>query len=49
MAGIFRPPDSDLAEPAVPQQMTERGPRATLVPGCGHAPASNTGQHFALV
>jgi len=48
---VLRGADSDLLEPAVAQQMTERGPRATLVtvPGCGHAPALNTAQHFAWV
>lgn len=48
---VLRGADSDLLEPAVAQAMTERGPRATLVtvPGCGHAPALNTAQHFAWV
>ena len=48
---VLRGADSDLLEPAVAQRMTERGPRATLVtvPGCGHAPALNTPQHFAWV
>ncbi len=48
---VLRGADSDLLEPAVAQAMTERGPRATLVtvPGCGHAPALNTPQHFAWV
>ncbi len=48
---VLRGADSDLLEPAVARAMTERGPRATLVtvPGCGHAPALNTAQHFAWV
>ena len=48
---VLRGIDSDLLEPTVAQRMTERGPRATLVtvPGCGHAPALNTPQHFAWV
>ena len=48
---VLRGADSDLLEPAVAQQMTVRGPRATLVtvPGCGHAPALNVAQHFAWV
>jgi pimeloyl-ACP methyl ester carboxylesterase len=48
---VLRGVDSDLLEPAVARRMTERGPRATLVtvPGCGHAPALNTPEHFAWV
>ena len=48
---VLRGADSDLLEPAVAQRMAERGPRATVVtvPGCGHAPALNTPQHFAWV
>ncbi len=48
---VLRGADSDLLEPSVAQAMTERGPRAMLVtvPGCGHAPALNTAQHFAWV
>ncbi len=48
---VLRGADSDLLEPEVARQMTERGPRATLVtvPGCGHAPALNTPEHFAWV
>ena len=48
---VLRGADSDLLEPDVARQMTERGPRATLitVPGCGHAPALNTPEHFAWV
>jgi pimeloyl-ACP methyl ester carboxylesterase len=42
---------SDLLEAPVAEQMRERGPRAALVtlPGCGHAPALNVPEHFALV
>ena len=48
---VLRGAASDLLEPHVAQAMTERGPRATLVtvPGCGHAPALNTPEHFAWV
>jgi pimeloyl-ACP methyl ester carboxylesterase len=48
---VLRGAESDLLEPAVAQQMTERGPRATLVtaPACGHAPALNTTRQFAWV
>ena len=48
---VLRGEHSDLLLPHVAQAMTERGPRATLVtvPGCGHAPALNTAQHFAWV
>jgi pimeloyl-ACP methyl ester carboxylesterase len=48
---VLRGADSDLLEPAVAQEMTTRGPRATLitVPGCGHAPALNTPEQFAWV
>jgi len=36
---------------AVAEQMRQRGPRAVVVniPGCGHAPALNVPEHFALV
>ena len=42
---------SDLLLPDVAEQMRQRGPRARLVtvPGCGHAPALNTPEHFAWV
>jgi len=42
---------SDLLEPEVAVEMTQRGPRAQLitVPGCGHAPALNVAQHFEWV
>lgn len=48
---VLRGADSDLLEPAVADEMTRRGPRATLVtvPGCGHAPALNVPEHFAWV
>ena len=43
--------DSDLLLPEVARRMAETGPRATVitVPGCGHAPALNTPEHFAWV
>jgi len=42
---------SDLLLPDVADQMRERGPRAVVVEvkGCGHAPALNTPEQFALV
>ena len=42
---------SDLLLPEVAEAMRVRGPRAVVVtiPGCGHAPALNTPEHFALV
>jgi pimeloyl-ACP methyl ester carboxylesterase len=42
---------SDLLLPEVAEQMRRRGPRAVVVtvPGCGHAPALNVPEHFALV
>ena len=48
---ILRGADSDLLEPQVARWMIERHRHATLitVPGCGHAPALNTAQHFAWV
>jgi pimeloyl-ACP methyl ester carboxylesterase len=48
---VLRGANSDLLEPDVAQEMTTRGPRATLVtvPDCGHAPALNTAQHFSWV
>ena len=48
---VLRGVDSDLLEPAVADEMTRRGPRATLitVPDCGHAPALNTPEHFGWV
>ena len=48
---LLRGADSDLLEPAAADEMTRRGPRATLitVPGCGHAPALNTAEQFGWV
>ena len=42
---------SDLLRPEVAEQMCRRGPGAGVVtvPGCGHAPALNTPEHFAIV
>ena len=42
---------SDLLEAAVAEQMRQRGPRALVatIAGCGHAPALNVPEHFALV
>jgi pimeloyl-ACP methyl ester carboxylesterase len=42
---------SDLLLPEVAEAMRNRGPRAVVVtlPGCGHAPALNTPEHFALI
>ncbi len=42
---------SDLLLPEVAEQMRRRGPGAVVVtvPGCGHAPALNTPEHFAIV
>jgi pimeloyl-ACP methyl ester carboxylesterase len=42
---------SDLLEPEVAQAMRERGPKAEVIEiaGCGHAPALNVPEHFALV
>ncbi len=42
---------SDLLLPEVADAMRARGPRAVVVtmPGCGHAPALNTPEQFALV
>jgi pimeloyl-ACP methyl ester carboxylesterase len=43
--------DSDLLLRDTAEQMRQRGPRAVVVeiPGCGHAPALNTPDQFALV
>ena len=43
--------DSDLLLRETTEQMRRRGPRAVVVeiPGCGHAPALNTPEQFALV
>ena len=42
---------SDLLLPEVAEAMRVRGPRAVVVTiaGCGHAPALNTPEHYALV
>jgi pimeloyl-ACP methyl ester carboxylesterase len=42
---------SDLLLPEVAEAMRSRGPRALVatIPGCGHAPALNTPEQFALV
>lgn len=42
---------SDLLLPEVAEEMRARGPRAVVVtiPGCGHAPALNVPDQFALV
>ncbi len=42
---------SDLLLPEVAEEMRSRGPRAVVVtiPGCGHAPALNVADQFALV
>lgn len=42
---------SDLLLPEVADEMRSRGPRAVVVtiPGCGHAPALNVPEQFALV
>jgi pimeloyl-ACP methyl ester carboxylesterase len=47
----LRGESSDLLLPEVAEAMRTRGPRAVVVtlPGCGHAPALNTSEHFALV
>lgn len=47
----LRGESSDLLLPDVAEAMRTRGPRAVVVtlPGCGHAPALNTPEHFALV
>jgi pimeloyl-ACP methyl ester carboxylesterase len=41
---------SDLLEAEVAQAMRERGPRAEVIEiaGCGHAPALNVPEHYAL-
>jgi len=42
---------SDLLLPETAEAMRVRGPRAVVVtmPGCGHAPALNVPEHFAIV
>jgi len=47
----LRGESSDLLLPDVAEAMRHRGPRAVVVtiPGCGHAPALNVPEQFALV
>ena len=47
----LRGESSDLLRPDTAEAMRVRGPRAVVVtvPGCGHAPALNTPEQFALV
>ena len=47
----LRGESSDLLLPETAEAMRQRGPRAVVVtiPGCGHAPALNTPQQYALV
>jgi pimeloyl-ACP methyl ester carboxylesterase len=47
----LRGESSDLLLPEVADEMRRRGPRAEVVtiPGCGHAPALNVPEQFALV
>ena len=47
----LRGENSDLLLPEVAEAMRSRGPRAVVVtiPGCGHAPALNVPDQFALV
>ncbi len=47
----LRGESSDLLLPEVAEAMRNRGPRAVVVtlPHCGHAPALNTPEQFALV
>jgi pimeloyl-ACP methyl ester carboxylesterase len=48
---VLRGQDSDLLLPEVAEAMRIRGPRAVVVtmPGCGHAPALNTPEQYALI
>lgn len=48
---VLRGESSDLLLPEVAEGMRTRGPRAVVatIPGCGHAPALNTPEQFALV
>ena len=48
---VLRGAHSDLLPPEVAEAMRNRGPRAVVVTvaGCGHAPALNTPEQFALV
>jgi pimeloyl-ACP methyl ester carboxylesterase len=47
----LRGESSDLLLADTAEQMRLRGPRAVVVevPGCGHAPALNTAEHFGIV
>lgn len=47
----LRGENSDLVEPQVAEEMTQRGPKARLItiPGCGHAPALNQAEQFAVL
>ena len=47
----LRGENSDLLRPEVAEAMRTRGPRAVVatIPGCGHAPALNTPEQYALV
>jgi pimeloyl-ACP methyl ester carboxylesterase len=48
---VLRGESSDLLLPEVAERMRTRGPRAVVatIAGCGHAPALNTPEQFALV
>jgi len=48
---VLRGETSDLLLPEVAEAMRNRGPRAVVVtvPGCGHAPALNTPEQYALI
>jgi pimeloyl-ACP methyl ester carboxylesterase len=48
---VLRGESSDLLLPEVAEAMRTRGPRAVVatIPGCGHAPALNTPEQFAVV
>ena len=48
---LLRGAESDLLEPAAAEEMTRRGPKATLVTvaGCGHAPALNVPEQLNLI
>lgn len=48
---VMRGERSDLLMPETAEAMRIRGPRAVVatIPGCGHAPALNTDEQFALV
>lgn len=47
----LRGESSDLLLPDTAEQMRQRGPRAEVatIPGCGHAPALNVPEQFALI